>query len=696
MYALLIAAHVSAHARNAPQTEVKGQLNTADVTAIPQHAVPLPPPAPSDFWPASSVLSQHSSNNLRAIRQSFDELDVKIEALMQFVGMTPPSSRPKPSLSLPSPPPPPLPPLPCPLPPSPRPLPPSPSPSPPLPPPPCPLPPSPRPLPPSPSPSPPLSPPPQPPSPSSDALPHCILQSAQRGELQKVAKWLGEGGSVNALRASITSSSLPSTFAMLHIAAGSGRLEMVKMLLMRGASVDLPTSRGHTALMSAAAGGSRSGCHHSTLMVLLNHSANPDLQDYDGQTALMDAAVRGQEACVQALLRAKASTELIDKNGDTALLLAEDRGHKATAKLIRQHESCLSLGLGLALCAALPPSWSWVVLSVVLGAIATVAFSRTLRAGPSQHRAARQRRPHRPARKAKAQGHKNAAALIRQQLAAPPQPIAAAAPQAALHAAQVKQVARPDVAMEELLAEPAVERAEAALRVATARQLQEEAESDAQREAAPAEAARLAVPEWRVVRVREAAAWVGRRLRQQRTAAAVASRAREEAVWAEEAEAAAEAARLAASEWVSEVATQEAVRVAAASKARKEAVEAVAAATVATAKADALEQATADGGEDGGSGAAGPSEASGAALVPDDYICPITTEIMTDPVSTLDGFTYEREAITEWLRTKDTSPTTGAMLESKKVIPNYSLRSIIRSFVEARATVASPPPQPAV
>ena len=33
---------------------------------------------------------------------------------------------------------------------------------------------------------------------------------------------------------------------------------------------------------------------------------------------------------------------------------------------------------------------------------------------------------------------------------------------------------------------------------------------------------------------------------------------------------------------------------------------------------------------------------------------------MTDPVSTSDGFTYERAAITEWLRTKDTSPKTGA------------------------------------
>ena len=78
--------------------------------------------------------------------------------------------------------------------------------------------------------------------------------------------------------------------------------------------------------------------------------------------------------------------------------------------------------------------------------------------------------------------------------------------------------------------------------------------------------------------------------------------------------------------------------------------------------------------------------------MPDDYICPITAEIMTDPVTTLDGFTYEREAITEWLRKKDTSPTTGATLESKKLIPNHSLRSIIRRFTEERTVALAPPP----
>merc|ERR1712194_791918 len=100
----------------------------------------------------------------------------------------------------------------------------------------------------------------------------------------------------------------------------------------------------------------------------------------------------------------------------------------------------------------------------------------------------------------------------------------------------------------------------------------------------------------------------------------------------------------------------------------------------------------AEANEGGSSDAAGPSEASEAAEGPDDYICPITSEIMTDPVSTSDGFTYERTAITEWLRTKNISPKTGATLESKALIPNHLVRSMIRAFVEAPAAMPPPPP----
>ena len=78
----------------------------------------------------------------------------------------------------------------------------------------------------------------------------------------------------------------------------------------------------------------------------------------------------------------------------------------------------------------------------------------------------------------------------------------------------------------------------------------------------------------------------------------------------------------------------------------------------------------------GGSG--GAAGLSVATKVLNEYTCPITAEIMTDPVSTLDGFTYERTAITEWLRTNDTSPSTGAKLESKRLIPNVTVRCLLQ------------------
>ena len=57
-----------------------------------------------------------------------------------------------------------------------------------------------------------------------------------------------------------------------------------------------------------------------------------------------------------------------------------------------------------------------------------------------------------------------------------------------------------------------------------------------------------------------------------------------------------------------------------------------------------------------------------ATVVPDQYLCPITLEIMRDPVTTVDGITYERVAIADWLANKDTSPLSGALLSSKELV----------------------------
>ena len=71
------------------------------------------------------------------------------------------------------------------------------------------------------------------------SLPKEIHRSAQRGELQKVVKWLRKGGAVDALGSTTTNDGQASTTTLLLDAAAVGHLAMVRELLKRGASVDL-------------------------------------------------------------------------------------------------------------------------------------------------------------------------------------------------------------------------------------------------------------------------------------------------------------------------------------------------------------------------------------------------------------------------------------------------------------------------
>lgn len=66
--------------------------------------------------------------------------------------------------------------------------------------------------------------------------------------------------------------------------------------------------------------------------------------------------------------------------------------------------------------------------------------------------------------------------------------------------------------------------------------------------------------------------------------------------------------------------------------------------------------------------------------VPRGFLCPITLELMADPVMAADGHSYERKAITAWLRAHDTSPTTNLPLPHKLLVDNHALRSAIEDF----------------
>ena len=70
--------------------------------------------------------------------------------------------------------------------------------------------------------------------------------------------------------------------------------------------------------------------------------------------------------------------------------------------------------------------------------------------------------------------------------------------------------------------------------------------------------------------------------------------------------------------------------------------------------------------------------------LPEDLCCPITCEIMKDPVLCVeDGHTYERVAVEQWFATgARTSPATSAELESTALAPNHMARKLIAALLE--------------
>eukprot|EP01080_Neovahlkampfia_damariscottae_P001939 gene1939-1447_t len=68
--------------------------------------------------------------------------------------------------------------------------------------------------------------------------------------------------------------------------------------------------------------------------------------------------------------------------------------------------------------------------------------------------------------------------------------------------------------------------------------------------------------------------------------------------------------------------------------------------------------------------------------VPEEFICPITKEIMEDPVIMEDGNTYERFAIHKYLKENSTSPITKEKIISMKLTPNHTLRKLIQNYKE--------------
>eukprot|EP00906_Rhabdomonas_costata_P013292 RCo019102 len=82
--------------------------------------------------------------------------------------------------------------------------------------------------------------------------------------------------------------------------------------------------------------------------------------------------------------------------------------------------------------------------------------------------------------------------------------------------------------------------------------------------------------------------------------------------------------------------------------------------------------------------------------VPVEFLCPISGEVMDDPVFTADGHTYSRRAISQWFiqcpAEVPTSPNTGLPLPTLTLIGNHNLKLQVQRW---REQTGRPPPTPA-
>mmetsp|Transcript_26143 Transcript_26143/g.38717 ORF Transcript_26143/g.38717 Transcript_26143/m.38717 type:complete len:306 (-) Transcript_26143:915-1832(-) len=75
------------------------------------------------------------------------------------------------------------------------------------------------------------------------------------------------------------------------------------------------------------------------------------------------------------------------------------------------------------------------------------------------------------------------------------------------------------------------------------------------------------------------------------------------------------------------------------------------------------------------------------------FYCPITDEVMVDPVVDPEGNSYERAAIENWLVHNNTSPITRAPLTASQLVPNRSLKKAIEDEIANGMGVSDTPRQ---
>ena len=125
---------------------------------------------------------------------------------------------------------------------------------------------------------------------------------------------------------------------LLHVGPNGGNIDItidiVEMLLERGALINAQNDIGYSALIRSA-----SGCEADLVKILLEKGANPHLvnKDGDGGTALIGAAGNcfgDNVQIIEMLLEKKVDVDHQNYKGMTALMAAADQGSKRSVRLL--------------------------------------------------------------------------------------------------------------------------------------------------------------------------------------------------------------------------------------------------------------------------------------------------------------------------------------------------------------------------
>jgi ankyrin repeat protein len=154
---------------------------------------------------------------------------------------------------------------------------------------------------------------------SGGASPRSFWSMVNDNDLSMVERAISKGQDVNAYNGGETP---------LYMAAKQGNLDMVKLLLSRGAKYDLPTSKKNTPLHISAELG-----HEQVVELLLHAGADINAKGEAGLTPLQAAIWGGKLEVVKLLLQRGANINLTSNGNDSSLHIAAQQSNAEVVKL---------------------------------------------------------------------------------------------------------------------------------------------------------------------------------------------------------------------------------------------------------------------------------------------------------------------------------------------------------------------------